>query len=104
MPDNVVDFLLQTTIHTVSVTSNEEKQRRKLTIEEVVGHLNSIIGGGFGTTNAALAFVLHQLTVNEDIQEKVFEEIQCQCGLFVSMLVFCRKAHVLFTLFLFVCT
>jgi hypothetical protein len=36
-----------------SVASNEEKQRRKLTIEEVVGHLNSIIGGGFGTTNAA---------------------------------------------------
>jgi cytochrome P450 len=67
VPDNVVDFLLQTTIHTDSVASNEEKQRRKLTIEEVVGHLNSIIGGGFGTTNAALAFVLHQLTVNEDI-------------------------------------
>lgn len=82
VPDNVVDFLLQTTIHTDSVANSDEKQRRKLTIEEVVGHLNSIIGGGFGTTNAALAFVLHQLTVNEDIQDKVFEEIKYHCGLF----------------------
>jgi hypothetical protein len=45
VPDNVVDFLLQTTIHTDSVASNEEKQRRKLTIEEVVGHFQRIPKG-----------------------------------------------------------
>ncbi|XP_063437510.1 cytochrome P450 3A4-like isoform X1 [Mytilus trossulus] len=76
--DNVIDYLLFTKI----TDTNNNNQQRHLTVEEIVAHLNSITGGGFGTTNAALSFVLHQLTVNPDVQDKLFQEIKHNCGLF----------------------
>jgi cytochrome P450 len=39
-------------------------RRRHLKDEEIVGHINSLIGGGIGTLNACLSFVIHMLAVN----------------------------------------
>lgn len=75
-----MDFLLNIKIPDCETDDGH----RPLTVEEIVAHVNSITGGGFSTTNGALAFVIHQLTVHQDVQQKVFEEMQCHCGLFVS--------------------
>ena len=54
--------------------------KQRLTDEEVVAHINSLVGGGLGTTNVALSFVLHELTVNPKVQQLAYEYILDYCG------------------------
>lgn len=55
-------------------------RRRHLKDEEIVGHINSLIGGGIGTLNACLSFVIHMLAVNPHAQQKAFQEVIKICG------------------------
>ena len=61
-------------------------RRRHLKDEEIVGHINSLIGGGIGTLNACLSFVIHMLAVNPHAQQKAFQEVIKICGYDVSKL------------------
>ena len=54
--------------------------KQRLTDEEVVAHINSLVGGGLGTTNVALSFVLHELTVNPKVQQQAYKYILDYCG------------------------
>lgn len=58
--------------------------RRGLTDEEIVAHINSLIGGGLGTLNASIEFVIHMLAANPAVQEKVYQNIMDVCGSEVS--------------------
>ena len=60
-------------------------RRRHLKDEEIVGHINSLIGGGIGTLNACLSFVIHMLAVNPHAQQKAFQEVIKICGYDVSI-------------------
>lgn len=55
-------------------------RRRHLKDEEIIGHINSLIGGGIGTLNACLSFVIHMLAVNPCAQQKAFQEVVKICG------------------------
>ncbi|XP_022303782.1 cytochrome P450 3A6-like [Crassostrea virginica] len=54
--------------------------RRGLTDEEIVAHINSLIGGGLGTLNASIEFVIHMLAANPAVQQKVYQNIMDVCG------------------------
>lgn len=54
--------------------------RRGLTDEEIVAHINSLIGGGLGTLNASIEFVIHMLAVNPEAQQRVYQNIMDVCG------------------------
>ncbi|XP_063437513.1 cytochrome P450 3A4-like [Mytilus trossulus] len=55
-------------------------RRRQLKDQEIVGHINSLIGGGIGTLNACLSFVIHMLAMNPTAQQKAFQEVIKICG------------------------
>ena len=54
--------------------------RRGLTDEEIVAHINSLIGGGLGTLNASIEFVIHMLAANPAVQQRVYQDIMDVCG------------------------
>lgn len=54
--------------------------RRGLSDEEIVAHINSLIGGGLGTLNASIEFVIHMLAVNPEAQQRVYQNIMDVCG------------------------
>ncbi|XP_061185431.1 cytochrome P450 3A28-like isoform X1 [Saccostrea echinata] len=54
--------------------------RRGLTDEDIVAHINSLIGGGLGTLNASIEFVIHMLSVHPSLQQKLYENIIEVCG------------------------
>lgn len=51
-----------------------------LDVEEIAGHINSLIGGSIQATNACLSFVIHMLAVNPQAQQKALEEVIELCG------------------------
>lgn len=55
-------------------------RRRQLKDSEIIGHLNSLIGGGIGTLNACLSFVIHMLAMNPAAQQKAAQEVIKICG------------------------
>lgn len=55
-----------------------------LDVEEIAGHINSLIGGSIQATNACLSFVIHMLAVNPQAQQKALEEVIELCGYDVS--------------------
>ena len=61
-------------------------RRRSLKDDEIIGHISSLIGGGIGTQNACLSFVIHMLAMNPAVQQKAFQEIVKVCGYDVSQL------------------
>lgn len=64
-------------------------RRRQLKDSEIIGHLNSLIGGGIGTLNACLSFVIHMLAMNPTEQQKAVQEIVKICGYDVSIVDSC---------------
>lgn len=61
-------------------------RRRHLSDDEIIGHISSLIGGGIGTQNACLAFVLHMLAMHPEVQQKAYQEITSICGCDVSLI------------------
>ncbi|XP_021345680.1 cytochrome P450 3A28-like [Mizuhopecten yessoensis] len=77
--DNLLDHIIT---RTFSSRDEEGKVvRRALDDEEIIAHLHSLIGGGLGTLNAALEFVVHCLAMNQPEQQRAYDEIFAQCGL-----------------------
>ncbi|KAK3095663.1 hypothetical protein FSP39_017328 [Pinctada imbricata] len=54
--------------------------KRSLTDEEVIAHMNSLIGGGISTAGATLSFVLHQLAMNPHVEQQAYEYVLEHCG------------------------
>ncbi|XP_060077359.1 cytochrome P450 3A12-like [Ylistrum balloti] len=80
---SLTDNLLNHIIRGTFTCRNEEGKlvRRSLDDEEIIAHLHSLIGGGSGTLNASLEFIVHCLAMNQAEQQKAFDEIFGQCGL-----------------------
>ena len=54
--------------------------RRCMSEEEILAHCTASLGEAFETVSSAIAFVLYELAVHPDIQQKVYEEIQETCN------------------------
>ena len=51
-----------------------------MTVEEIVGQGFIILIAGYETTSTTLQYLTYNLTLNPDVQEKVFEEIRDKVG------------------------
>ena len=51
-----------------------------MTTDEIMGNATMILVAGFDTTSNTLTFLLYNLTLHEDCQEKVYKEIQEKIG------------------------
>ncbi|XP_069103359.1 cytochrome P450 3A28-like isoform X2 [Argopecten irradians] len=79
MTDNIINHIIHGTVK--SRDSEGNFARRSLEEEEIIAHLHSLIGGGSGTLNASLEFIVHCLAMNQPEQQKAFDEVFGQCGL-----------------------
>lgn len=64
----------------LDVAEDGKWYRRNLTDEEIVAHINSLIGGGLGTLNSSIEFAIHMLAVNPLTQQKIYDNILQICG------------------------
>ncbi|XP_033725113.1 cytochrome P450 3A12-like [Pecten maximus] len=79
MNDNLINHIINGTIR--SRDEEGKLARRSLDDEEIIAHLHSLVGGGSGTLNASLEFIVHCLAMNQPEQQKAFDEVFGQCGL-----------------------
>ena len=61
------------------LTANEdstEKGLSKLTDEEIIGQCQIFLFAGYGTSSNTLAYISYQLALNQNVQDKLREEIK----------------------------
>ena len=55
--------------------------RKSLKDEEIVAHVHSLVGGGIGTLNAIISFIIHTLAMHPRAQQKAYDEVMQYCGM-----------------------
>ena len=48
--------------------------------EEILGQALLFVFAGYDTTATTLGFLIHSLTLNQDIQQRLYDEIESQLG------------------------